>query len=505
MIYNLIVIVKLYFISVLNKSIYFSKKSPLLKNKFNNVNYKDKTGSYFYGLFLIVIRNIVMYLGIFLMFMLIYNMLGLDVKNLPFFSLLVGASLSTLINLIKGFDEDKYSYINYLRINIKDFLFITYIIKLLNVFLYTTLTLLAYRFLFNLNMLSNQDIVISSYLFISCIHLGTLFNIYRNNSLFNIVLFIILVVSSYLLIWIGIIPSVDAFKYILIIISTFNILNFILIYKNIDYKKLYKYLSNKVINRSIKLRKIETNYYKNEFINKKKITEKNPSKRIVRTFFERYKSFLPKKLSSFSIFIFIMFLLLTFLGIKYDSYKYDIFINVKYILPNIPFILCFLNNSKKVCEIMYEVLDKNLLDHNFYKNKKNMGSIYLYKVYYLYKHNLPSVLILSFSLITLYLIFGENCSILFTVNLFIIINLFSLIISLYYLMVTYVFSPFKNNIKYINPINLLVLYFPYIISFIFLGDIIYLNKVLYIVYGIIFTLFLINYFIMKYVGFRKVK
>lgn len=492
MIDNFLVIFKVKISYILNSTLYYRKNS-LLKRTVKKVDYNDKSEIYFYAFFQHVFKYLLMYIFCLLLFGVIpmsyISSINKQTVFTYFISLMFGISI--LYAPINNLTEDNVYSVEYLKIKYNNFYICEHLVKLFQLFCLMFLSIYSLKFLYDYTFLSLEDMLLLSYIYASYKNVSGIYNLNHLGCKKTKIFFLVIAaLLSFVLLKFSLLLSMNDVYVYASILTLFNLLVFVKFFKYRYYDKVYKNLIDKYKRKSVKLKGYEVNRYNNEIMKNSFVKNNNPYKNFINLFNSRYKRSLPNSVSIISMLFVLLMLALSFLLFKYPDYKEFVGENIKYSLIFISFLLILINKSKTIMKQFYNKVDKFMLTNNFYKSKNISKKLYTMKLFYSIKKTIISSFLIGFSLSVLYYVSG-TCDSIYE-YFFIVISpvLFTILLSMYYCFIYYVFNPYKNNQDKINPKNLVLLYFPYYIV---------LNFLVYQISIITFSIVLLIFFVVSFI------
>ena len=262
-------------------------------------------------------------------------------------------------------------------------------------------------------------------------------------------------IISILFILISLMPYFDFYLLEGFILVCFIVLFFLALlsisylYKDHNYKLIYKRLNTKT-----RIMNIEEDYAysrqkmvevknKDKIIDNKKLKNKKGYDLFNTIFFERHKEILMRSAYRFSLIIIAIY---AFFLISLYTGNLNNNIN-NFLLHNLGFfviIMFFINRGALVTQAMFFNCDHAMLQYNFYREPKVIVSLFKKRVLLLTKINLIPAIILSIGNILL-LYFSGGADILTYIGIFLYILFLSVFFSIHYMVLYYLLQPFKSK------------------------------------------------------------
>ncbi len=444
-----------------NSFIYILSKLPILEDLITNDIYKDKVIKKIIGFFVIIFnffRALAIKFLYFLTIMIISYKLFPDslVKtyfHIYFFLTIIGMFINNkLLNtnkkkyfsiLIFNMDATKFFKSNILWNQIS-----TAFLNSLCVFFFGYIIMSPIRYSVMLIVLSSTVRMVGEALNIM-FYKKYKYIWYSNNKLYFSVLaiFSLCILLPYINIFLPL-NIIEIITYIFIILATFA-LNYLLNIK--DFRLIYKRLSQVV---NVMDHKNEKDYLKQAMVEVREKDKKIDLKTIEgksgfdffnAIFYERHKEILVRSAKKYSIILTIIYIVATILLLKNNKYYETI--NNFYLtkLGLFALIMFIVNRGAIITQAMFFNCDHAMLRYNFYREPKNILKLFKIRLIMLIKVNLIPAIIMAVGNTVLLILLKKN--LLFIMTSIVYIISLSILFSVHYLVIYYLFQPFDKEME----------------------------------------------------------
>ena len=283
----------------------------------------------------------------------------------------------------------------------------------------------------------------------------------------------------------------EGFVFIMFIILFFvALLSISYLYKNHNYKLIYKRLNTKtrILNMehdsAYRRQAMVEVKNKDKIIDNKKIKNKKGYDLFNTIFFERHKEILMRSCYRFSLILIGIYIFL--LGSLYFGNLNNNINN--FLLTHLGFfviIMYFINRGAIVTQAMFFNCDHAMLSYNFYREPSVILGLFKKRLIMLAKINLLPALVISVGNVLL-LYFSGGSSIPTYIGMFLYVIFLSIFFSVHYLVMYYLLQPYNKDFKIRKFSYTIVSFLTYFVSYMFTSF--EFSSLLFSIYTIIFTI-----------------
>lgn len=477
---------KIDFNYAINSFIYSIQKVPILKNIITNSLYEKSIFKAFVRILGVICTTLKLIVFRCLYFMVIYYLskwINQDISATFIHIFLIFSMMGMFINTsILSTSRKKYISILLLKMNAKKFILSHYYFNLFTSFLLNLIFLSVFHF--TLEFPISIGIILSLFGLFSK-NIGETVSIWyykkNNRKLLTQKLYFFMIILGFGLCSLSFFHLYFNFYTILLITCLTGFLTIPCLYylhhvKN--YQTIYKRLNamnhslDSIQNNQLIIKDIVEIHEKDQKIDSKKLQNKKGYELFNTIFFERHKSILMRSSKIFTIVISFLVVVAMILIFTYPNYHTVFHKNIIDHFGFLVFILYFINRGAIVTQAMFFNCDCAMLTFNFYKDKKGMLSLFKKRVKTLIKVNLMPAFTVAIGCI-LILITTGRISLLESVSIVVFVMTISILFSVHYLVIYYLFQPYSKEMKMKSPtysfVSFLTYFFCYFLSNIHLG------------------------------------
>lgn len=435
---------------LLNSRLYQLKKIGFIKN--SNISSFTKNIAFFSGVFINIIRNLVLNLFYFFSLYLVIEVINKKYNSNIFILFYIFLTIfGSLINAkAMKTSNTKYHSIVLLNMDTKSYTLSDVFSNVILSFLFQFVSFIILKSKLEIEV---PVIIILTLFMVFTKLIGEVLNIlyfkrFKNSFLNNTILYfgllIFLIASPIILSVFKCYISFNILLYTNLFLMVFSIISVLYLITFKEYKYLYRRLINitkYIDDNSMELYTNNKLYSINDF--------KDPLDFLNGVFFKRYSSVILSPIYRNTIIISVIISVL--IGISLYDLRIGTYISsyiLKYFMFSF-FLIYLLNKTSFIIKIMFNSCDKCLNSYSFYGDKSISLKLFNNRLKTLLLINLLPVFTFSF-LISIFLVLTTNISFISLVLMFVSLNLLSMFFTVHFLSMYYILKPFDGDSKVVD-------------------------------------------------------